>query len=309
MKAACRYIKSNREIIAIYGMLLAFIALSVILNNDFLSERNLKNIFTTNMPFMIAAYAQTLAILVGGVDLSIGAGISLVTCICATCATGTSVWGFLPAALLGIFLMAFRGALNGFLITKCNIQPLICTLCVSLVVAGCALAVLGMPGGKIAKEIAKPATTFEALLCLFIFLTVVIYILLNKTKLGKSIYAVGGNKQSAFSAGISTDKITIITFIISGVLSAIAGIVLAFQMRSGDPNSGEALTLKTLTASVMGGASFSGGKGNILGTFAGVMIFAIINNILNLIGISTFYQYVAQGVLLIIAITITSRRG
>lgn len=308
MTAIKKFIRRNRDVLTIYGLLIAFIILSVILNHDFLSARNLKNIFITNMPFMIAAYAQTLAILVGGVDLSIGAGISLVTCVCATCSVGTSVWGVFPGLFLAAILMVARGGLNGFLITKCNIQPLICTLCVSLIVAGCALAVLPMPGGKIVKDFAKPVTSFESLLCIFIMVTALLYFLLNKTKLGKAIYAVGGNKQSAFSAGISPDKTTILAFILSGALSAVAGIILACQMRSGDPNAGEALTLKTLTASVMGGASFSGGKGNIFGTFAGVIIFAIINNILNLVGISTFYQYVAQGVLLILAITITSRR-
>lgn len=303
-----RFIKKNNEIFTIYGLLLGFIVISVILNHDFLSVRNLKNIFTTNMPFMIAAYAQTLTILVGGVDLSVGAGVSLVTCICATCSVGTSVWGVIPAILLAILLMMVRGSVNGILIAKCNIQPLICTLCISLVVAGCALAVLGMPGGKVVKDFAKPASSFESLLIVFIIITCILCILLYKTKLGKSIYSVGGNKQAAYSAGISVDRTIVVTYIISGMLSAIAGVILACQMRSGDPNAGEALTLKTLTASIMGGASFSGGKGHIIGTFAGVMIFSIINNILNLIGISTFYQYVAQGVLLILAITITSKR-
>ena len=306
MKALVRFWRKYSDRLMIYGLLLLFMAVSVLLDEDFLSTRNLRNIFTSNMPFLMGAYAQTIVILAGGVDLSIGAGISLVTCICATCSLTPSVGGLMFAFLLAFAAMLLKGSLNGLLITKCGIQPLICTLAVSLITAGCALAVLGKPGGSVAKEFAKPFTTPLSLVIIFFMVTVVLCLLLYKTRLGKAIYATGGNSACAYSAGISVDGTILKAYLLSGALAALGGIILSCQMRSGDPIAGDPLTLKTLTASVMGGASFSGGKGRIECTFAGVLIFAIINNILNLIGISSFYQYVAQGVLLIVAITLTS---
>ncbi len=300
--------KRNKEVYTIYGLLLFFIILSTVLDGNFLSIKNLTNIFTTNMPFIIAAYAQTIAILIGGVDLSIGASISLVTCICATTGIGDSALGVLPGIVLSLLVSMVIGLINGILVTKFNIQALIGTLAVSLVLNGCSLAILDKPGGSIAKEFAKPFASDEMLFAIFIIITIGLWLLLNRTRLGKSIYAVGGNSLFAYSAGISVDRTKIRAFILSGALTGLAGIMLACSMRSGDPTAGDPLTLKALTAAVIGGASFAGGSGRIECTFAGVMIFSIINNILNLSGVSTFYQYVAQGVLLIFAIAITSRR-
>ncbi|HHU54076.1 MAG TPA: ABC transporter permease [Clostridiaceae bacterium] len=298
--------KRRRDIYNIYALLLLFVIISSILDKDFLTLRNLTNIFTTNVPFLIAAYAQTIVILIGGVDLSIGACISLVTCIMATIGTEGGWWSAMPGIFISFLVCAVLGFMKGILITKFGIQALIATLSISLIIGGFSLAILDKPGGNVSKEFSKPFSSDISLFIICTIIFILIWFMLNYTKFGKYIYAVGGNSLSAYSAGINVDVVKISGFILSGFLIALAGVVSAASMRSGDPTSGEPLTLKSLTASIIGGASFSGGKGYIECTFAGVIIFAIINNILNLLGVSTFYQYIAQGLLLIFAIAITS---
>lgn len=302
-----KYMKKYNEVIIIYCLLMLFIILSAILDKNFLSIKNLINIFATSMPFLMAAYAQTIAIISGGVDLSVGATISLVTTICATTMMDDTPFGILSGVLISLVAAVAIGILNGLLITKFKIQALIGTLCSSIVIAGIALAILDMPGGKVPKGFAKFVSGDASLIVIFLITTVVLSMMMSRTRLGKSLYATGGNSQAAYNVGINVTKTKILSFAVGGILTALAGIILACQMRSGDPTAGNPITIKTLTASVIGGASFSGGKGRIICTFAGAMIFAIINNMLNLLGISTFYQYVAQGVLLILAIAITSK--
>lgn len=295
------------EVFLIYGILAVFLIAAALLDGHFLSRRNLTNLFITSLPLLIAAYAQTVAILAGGVDLSIGALISFVTTICATQMALKSPWGFVPGVALSLLAGLLAGLLNGTLVTRFRLQPLIVTLATSLILGGMALFMLDKPGGQLHRAFSRLMTRNWSGLVLFAALTAFLWLLLNRTRFGKALYAVGGSEQSAYSAGIDPVRIKTLAFTLAGVLTAVAGIVMACQMHSGDPNAGGPLTLRTMTAAVIGGASFSGGKGRIECTVAGVFILAIINNILNLVGLSAFYQYVAQGVILIFAIAVTSR--
>jgi ribose/xylose/arabinose/galactoside ABC-type transport system permease subunit len=149
-------------------------------------------------------------------------------------------------------------------------------------------------------------------LLLLIIVTVFMWVLLNKTRFGSSVYAIGGNEDAAYSTGIMVGRKKVTVYIISGFLSALAGIFLSSQMYSGDPRVGVNLTMTSITTVVVGGTMLSGGKGGIIGSLAGVFILVIINNLLNLINVSSFYQYVLQGGILILAIAIGSiktRRG
>lgn len=303
------FFRRHLDFILVYGLLALFAAAAAILDRQFLSARNLTNIFITSLPFLIAAYAQTIAILSGGVDLSIGALVSLVTTICATQMRLDSPWGFLPGLCLALAAGAAVGLWNGVLVTSFRLQPLIVTLATSLILGGLALFLLDRPGGKLHRPFARLVTREWFSLFLFLAITLALWLLLNRTRLGKAIYAVGGNEQSAYSVGINPGRTKRIAFALSGLLTAVAGVVMACQMYSGDPNAGSPLTLRTMTAAVIGGASFAGGRGRIECTIAGALILAIINNILNLIGLSAFYQYVAQGVILIFAIAVTTRRA
>lgn len=300
-------IRKYNDTIFSYGLLLFFIIVSSILRPQFLSPRNLQNVFFSSLPFIIASYAQTIAIIAGGVDLSIGPLISLTTTIMATKMIIDSPLGFIPAIVLVIVAAAFVGLLNGILIIKFKLQALITTLSTSIVLSGLALFVLEKPGGKIHSGFARFMSGYSVQFILFIIISVVLWLLLNRTSFGKAIYAAGGNEANAYSSGINTTKTKIITYVIVSIIGSIAGIFLACQMYSGDPTAGTPITLRSMTAAVMGGASFSGGRGRIESTLAAALVLSIINNVLNLVGLSAFYQFVVQGALLIISIAISSR--
>lgn len=302
------FLRKNADFLLIYGLLALFIVIAGMMDSQFLSLRNLTNLFITSLPFLIGTYAQTIAILSGGVDLSIGSMISLVTTICATRMIHDAGWGFLPGVVLALIVGGAVGVLNGLLITCFRLQPLIVTLSTSLILNGFALFVLEKPGGRVHTGFAKMMNGTLFSLVLFLLCTVLLWLLLNYTRFGRAVYAVGGNENSAYTAGIHPGRTKTMAFGLVGILAAVAGIIMACQMYSGDPTAGAPLTLRTMTASVIGGTSFSGGKGRIECVIAGVFILSIINNILNLMGISAFYQYVAQGIILIFAIAVTSRQ-
>lgn len=238
-----------------------------------------------------------------------GATISFVTTICATRMNPDSPYGFLWGILLALLAGTAIGLLNGALTSIFHIQALIATLSTSLIVTGMSLFTLAKPGGKVHMQFARLISKNSSSFAILVVITALLWMVMNHTKLGKAIYAVGGNESSAYSAGISIIRTKIAAFMLVGALAATAGIIMSCQMYSGDPTAGNPLTLRSITASVIGGASFSGGRGKIECTIAGALLFAIINNILNLVGVSTFYQYVAQGILLIFAIAVTTKRN
>ncbi|MCC8180344.1 MAG: ABC transporter permease [Planctomycetes bacterium] len=301
------FLRRRTDVLLVYGILFAIIIVAALLDGHFLSRRNIINLFVTSLPLLIASYAQTVAILSGGVDLSIGALISFVTTICATQMAVKSPYGYIPGIALALAAGAASGLLNGTLVTRFKLQPLIVTLATSLMLGGMALFMLDKPGGQLHRGFARLVTRNWFSFCIFVVITALLWLLLNRTRFGKAVYAVGGNAQSAYAVGINPVRTKTMAFVLVGLLTAAAGIIMACQMYSGDPNAGAPMTLRTMTAAVIGGTSFSGGKGRIECTIAGVFILAIINNILNLIGLSAFYQYVAQGLILIFAIAVTSR--
>lgn len=304
-----KFIKRNSQIILIYAFLIMLIIAAVILDQDFFSVGNFVNLITTSLPLLFVSYAQTLIILTGGIDLSVGATISLTNVICATL-MNSSAAGLLAGLLVAIMAGAAAGCANGMIITKGKLQPIIVTLSTSAIIAGIALAVLPAPGGRVHAGFARALTGDIAgipiPLAIEVIMTVFMWLLLNNTRFGISIYAIGGNENSAFSTGILIDRVKVLAYMTSGLLCALAGIFISAQMYSGDPTVGSNFTLKSITAVVVGGTSLAGGKGGIIGSIAGVYIFVTINNILNLVGIPSFYQYILQGAILITALAIGS---
>ena len=304
-----KFFQRKSQVFLIYGFLLALMIVSGFMNQYFFTAGNFKNLVTTSLPYILAAFGQTLVIITGGIDLSIGSIVSVANVICAAL-MNQSFGGFMAGITTAIAAGIAVGAVNGILITKGMIQPIIVTLATQTAVSGAALAILNAPGGttnfNFAKAMSGKFAGIPVPLLLLIIVTVCMWILLNKTRFGTSVYAIGGNEDAAYSTGINVGRRKIAVYIISGFLSALAGIFLASQMYSGDPRVGVNLTMTSITTVVVGGTALSGGKGGIIGTLSGVFILVIINNLLNLINVSSFYQYVLQGGILILAISIGS---
>lgn len=311
VKKQKRFFQRKSQVVLIYGFLVVLAIVSGIMNQYFFTAGNLKNLVATSFPYILVAFGQTLVILTGGIDLSVGSIVSVSNAICAVLMTQTPggfIAGFTTAAMTGIAV----GAINGILVTKGMIQPIIVTLATQTAVSGAALAILTAPGGTtnyaFAAAMSGKFAGIPVSLLLLAVVTVFMWVLLNKTRFGISVYAIGGNEDAAYSTGITVGRKKIAVYTLSGFLSALAGIFLSSQMYSGDPRVGVNLTMTSITTVVIGGTALSGGKGGIIGSLAGVFILVIINNLLNLINVSSFYQYVLQGGILILAIAIGSIR-
>lgn len=298
------------HVVMIYLFLLVLVSVASFVNEDFTKASNLRNILVSAFPLMLAAFGQTFVTLTGGIDLSIGALIALSNVTCVTImTTHDGVGGMIFALLSALFVGALGGALNGILITKGRLPAIIVTIATAAMFGGLALFILPIPGGSVFAPFGKflngKFAGFPNVILFLIVFTIILRTVTNKTAFGVSVRAVGGSEGAAYSTGISVWKVKFVTYMLCGVLSAMAGIFLAAQMYSGDPTIGKSFSMNSITATVVGGTMMTGAVGDLLGTIVGVLIIYIINNMLNLIGVSSFYQSIFQGSILIIALVIS----
>lgn len=300
------------EVLFAFLFLMAMVIFGSFASPYFLTTRNLRNLLTLNIGMILLTFAQMYIILLGGVDLSVGSVVSMTSVICATMMVEGSIGNWLLVIVLCLLASAGIGLVNGLLVTKGGLQPIIATLATQTVFAGVALVILPGPGGDIPSALTKFLTRGAgyAVPMLFVLAFIVLaWIILNRTAFGRAIYAVGGNEQSAESAGIHVDSVKIKTFILAAVFAGIAGLYISIYSTSGNPLLGEPYTQRSITAAVVGGALLTGGKGSAVGCVIGALILGIITNLLNLMNINTYYQFVLQGVLLILTLSISALRS
>ncbi|MBQ5866055.1 MAG: ribose ABC transporter permease [Oscillospiraceae bacterium] len=304
-KSVKQYFKEN------LGILIGFFTLCVIvalLNNRFLSRGNILNVLRQLFSNCNLALGMCLVIITGGIDLSVGAIMALSGTLCA----GTIAAGQLPipvAILMGLAIGVLVGFINGTITAKMNIAPFIVTMATQQICRGLVYVYAdGLPircdnppfnflGNGYIGEI--PITILYS-----IFFVIVIWLVLSKSQLGRWIYAVGGNKNAARFSGINVDKVLMIVYSISGFLAAFAGIIYCARMYSGQPTLGNGDETDAIAAVVLGGTSFSGGIGKIGGVVIGILIIAVLSNALNLLGINSFWQLVAKGVVILLAVCV-----
>ena len=304
-------IKRKNEVIFAYVFLAIMILFAVLTADRFVTMRNLRNLLSANIGLLLVSYGQLCCVLLGGVDLSTGSVISLVNVICVTLITDSpSTW--VLAGILSLAVGAGIGFINGLLVTKGNLQPLIATLATQTFFAGVALLIMPNPTGtlpsKLCKFISKGCNYLVPIL-IVIITTVIMWFIINRRKFGRALLAIGGNEQSARSSGIHVDRVKIKAFMLCGFMAALAGLYISAFTTSGSPIVGEAYTQKSINAAVVGGASLAGGKGSVIGCIAATLILGIISNLLNLKGVSSYYQYVFQGLILIIALSVSAIRS
>ncbi len=298
----------------VYAIFVLIYVIACFIEPSFFTWNNNVNLFTRITPLIIAGIAQTLVILTGGIDLSIGGIIGLTNVIAVSLPWVDKVpniflWLLIPPAA-GLAL----GLANGFIIAKGGFPPLIVTLATGAIWKGLSLFILPVPGGSVSLGVALGVTgnlfkVVPAPLIIFLGFVVVFHLLLKRSAFGRSIYAIGGNEEIAYESGIPGQKVKIWVYSCSGLLGAFAGMFLSAWMYSGDPLVGDPYILNSIAVSVIAGTSLIGGRGGVVGIIGGAYIFHLLNNILNLLAISTFYQYVAKGLVLIIALAITSSSG
>lgn len=304
-------IKRKNEVIFAYLFLAVMIIFAVLTADRFVTMRNLRNLLSANIGLLLVSYGQLCCVLLGGVDLSTGSVISLTNVICVTLITDSpSTW--ILAGILSLAVGAGIGFVNGLLVTKGNLQPLIATLATQTFFAGVALLIMPNPTGtlpsKLCKFISKGCNYLVPVLIVLVT-TVIMWIVINRRKFGRALLAIGGNEQSARSSGIHVDRVKIKAFMLCGFMAALAGLYISAFTTSGSPIVGDAYTQKSINAAVVGGAALAGGKGSVIGCIAATLILGIISNLLNLKGVSSYYQYVFQGLILIIALSVSAIRS
>lgn len=285
---------------------LMLVALSIIVPQSFYSGTNLSNLAGQLAPLFLVSLGQTFVLLGAGFDLSVGAVISLTSAILTLDLAD-------PVKIpLAFAAAATVGLANGMGCVYLRVHPIIMTLATSSIVQGIALILLPTPGGIAPRALVGLASgSFLGLPAGFYWIiagVVAAIWLMHGTGYGVKLYATGQNPQAAWISGIAAPKIRVSTYVISSLAAALAGAYLTGRLASGDPNVGSALGLDSVLGAALGGTLLSGGVGGPIGTIAGVLIIGILNNGLNLAGVSPYYQFVVKGTMLIAAVSLFRRR-
>jgi ribose/xylose/arabinose/galactoside ABC-type transport system permease subunit len=304
------------ELVRRYGIVAVFVVLLAVLTvtlPQFRTPGNLTNVLQQNAVIGIIACAMTFAIVSGGFDLSVGAGAALASVVGARIIIEAGIpVGIVGGLVAGLLL----GLLNGFLIAYAGVNPFVATLGTATVVRGLiyvttnATPFFGVPMGFTVVGLGRTGPLPNAFL-IFLTVAVLLSVLLHQSRFGHYVYAIGGNVVAAAEMGIAVRRVKLAVYALVGVCAAIGGIILTGQTASGQPQAALNYELTAITAVIVGGASLGGGRGGMAGTILGVFLLGLVSNALNLYGVSAFWQPVATGIILVLAVGIDSysRRG
>ena len=299
-----RYFKENMG--TLIGLLIMCLILSFTTNGVFYSQRNLVNVLRQVSSNACLAFGMTFAIITGGIDLSVGSILAL---------SGTLSAGFIvhndmsvvQAVTLAIVIGTALGLFNGFVIAKTTIPPFIVTLAMMQIARGAAYIYSnGQPIRAMIPDYQIIGTGYLGpipypVIYMVVFLIACV-ILLSKTRFGRHVYAVGGNDKAAIFSGVNVARTKMLVYTMSGFLAAFTGVVLCARMASGQPTAGQSFEMDAIAATVLGGTSMSGGVGKIGSTMIGVLIIGVLNNGLNLLGLNSFWQQIAKGIVILLAV-------
>lgn len=298
------------------GALIALILLVIVIgviSPEFRTIDNFMSLMRQSSINGFIAFGMTCVILTDAIDLSVGSVLALSTALCAA-----AIKGGMPAALamlMALVIGTALGAVSGILVTKGRLQPFIATLITMTVYRGLTQIFMngkpisGLGDSFLLKFVGRGAVFgIPVPVILFIAVFILFTFLLGKTTFGRRIYATGSNATSAKLAGVNVNRTKLIAYAISGCMATLSGLILLSRMASTQPTLGTGYELDAIAAVALGGTSMSGGRGRIWGTFVGVLIIAVLNNGLNILGVSSYYQDVIKGIVILIAVLSDSKR-
>lgn len=299
------------------GSLIGLVALFVViacLNSSFIDPGNLKNLLRQVSINALISFGMTFVILTGGIDLSVGSILALSSALMGSMIKS----GFDPilAIVAACLIGAALGSINGMVITFGKVAPFIATLATMTIFRG--LTLVYTNGNPISGLTENEAFLMfgqgyffglpvPAVMMLIMF--GILWFILHKTPLGRKTYAVGGNEKVSFIAGIKIDRIKIFAYTVTGMLCGMAGAILTSRLNSAQPTAGTGYELDAIAAVVLGGTSLSGGKGRIVGTLIGALIIGTLNNGLNILNVSSFYQQVVKGIVILLAVLMDRKKS
>ncbi len=296
----------------LFGLLLIVVIISI-MSPSFLTANNIFNVLRQVSISALIAFGMTFVILTGGIDLSVGSTLALTGAVAAgLLSSGVDpIIAMAVALILGLIL----GAINGVIIAKGKVAPFIATLATMTIYRGATLVYMdGKPISGLGDHasfqmfgkgyfLGIPVPVVTMVIAFF-----VLYFILRKTTFGRRVYAVGGNAEASRLSGINVNRITIAVYALTGMLAALAALILTSRLNSAQPTAGESYELDAIAAVVLGGTSLTGGRGWIVGTLIGALIIGVLNNGLNLIGVSSFYQQVVKGLVILFAVLLDRKK-
>ncbi len=285
-----------------------------LLSDRFFTVGNLTNIFKQISANAILASGVYFAILMGGIDISVGSVLGFSGAMAAYLMMHVdSPWAAALAVVAAIIIGAAAGAANGFFVAKCRLQPMIVTLASLSIFRGATLVLTN--GASISINKTAGASAFKLLgqgavfndflpvpIIIMAVIYAIVYYILNKTAYGRHIYAIGGNEDAAYLSGISVVKTKILGFMASGLMAGVAGIIVTARVAAAQPLAGQGYEMDAIAAVVIGGTSLRGGEGHVLYTIIGAVIIGMLNNILNLKDVSSYYQTIIKGGVILAAV-------
>jgi ribose/xylose/arabinose/galactoside ABC-type transport system permease subunit len=297
-----------------YAILIAFLVLIIImaiLSPAFLKITNIMNILRQTSINGIVAVGMTFVIILAGIDLSAGSVLALAAVV-ATSFAHPGTYPVIVPVFFGLLTGALCGFVNGFIIARRKIAPFIVTLGMMTIARGAALV---YTDGRPVIELSDQYNTIGGSYLLGIPVPVIIFVaivasgwfLLSRTVFGRHVYATGGNKTAAELSGIVTGKVIVWVYTLAGLLSGLAGIVLSSRVMSGSPSTGQGYELDAIAAVVIGGTRLTGGVGTIFGTIIGALIIGVMNNGLDLLNVSSYWQQIVKGIIIVVAVVLERR--
>lgn len=302
----------NYTTIGAYLLLAAVVTIFVLFSPEKVTFNQLLNILRQSAPLGIVALGQTIVLLVAGIDLSVGAVISLVNIVAASLMLGNNDNIFI-AVFFSLILSIFVGFVNGLAIAKFRIPPFLVTLAMSQIILGAYMVYTkGSPKGSISPSFRFVADGWVGYFPVAVAIWIIIWLLLAffvyRTIWGRQMFAAGGNPRTSRLSGIKVDGIIISVYILSALLAGIAGLMLSAYIGVAAVGTGDAYTLNSIAAAVMGGAAFTGGKGGLSGTFAGVLIMAFLNSFMTMLNVSDAGIFICQGLIIAAMVAINQRK-
>ncbi|MGI6008502.1 MAG: ABC transporter permease [Ruminococcus sp.] len=296
----------------IFIILIIAVIIASFLSDAFLTPRNISNIIRQNAVIMIIAFGSQMVLIAGGCDLSPGSVCALAGVISTM--TMLSVNNAVVALIVGVAVGALCGLINGLVITACEIPDFIMTLASQFICRGAVLAITE----------AQPVSGFDISYTLFgqgyvgpipaptvilILVLIFYWVLMNRRRFGRYVYAVGGNTDAARASGINTKKIKTQAYLFAGAAAGLAGVILMSRMNSGQPNGGEQYEFDAITAAIIGGTSMNGGTGKVYGVVVGALFVGVLLNIMTQMDVSAYWQKIVKGLIIALAVIIDVRVG
>ena len=297
----------------IYIFLAVVFVFFAIFAPNFLSSNNVINILRQVSMFGIVVVGVSAVMIGGGMDLSVGGQMAVVGMILGYLMVNLNL-GIVSAILIGILTGCIFGSLNGILAIKLHMAPIIVTLSMMLVLQGVAYLITGgYPITGMPEGFTRIGQGYIGIIpvpvIIFVLFVVFGWVVMNKTYLGRQIYALGGNKEAARLAGINVDRLTIFIYAFTGFAASIAAVIMVGRTNASQPGAGSSYPFDCMTAACLGGISISGGEGKISGVVVGVIILGILDNGLVLMGVNSNFQSVVKGLILLVAVAIDCYQG